>query len=135
MNRLNYLGMLLVFPLAAFGAQLAKAGPGPVLTTLLSKELGDHPGKELLAITVEYPPGGSDPIHRHDAHVFVYVLEGSIVMALRGGAEVTLTRGQTFYEAPLDVHTVSRNASSTMPAKFLVVFFKNKGPDAVLPLR
>lgn len=135
MNRLNYLGFLLAFLLAAFGAQVSNAVPGPVLTTLLSKELRDLPGKEMLAITVEYPPGGADPIHRHDAHVFVYVLEGSIVMGLRGGTEVTLTRGQTFYEGPLDVHTVSRNASSTKPAKFIVVFVKDKGPDAVLPAR
>ncbi|WP_238136809.1 cupin domain-containing protein [Variovorax sp. JS1663] len=120
---------------AALVGQAAHAAPGPALTTLLTKELGDLPGKELLAITVEYPPGGADPVHRHDAHVFVYVLEGAVVMGLKGGKEVTLTGGQTFYEGPGDVHTVSRNASSTMPAKFLVVFVKNKGPEAVLPAR
>ena len=86
-------------------------------------------------ITVEYPPGGADPIHRHDAHAFVYVLEGSIVMGVAGGEEVTLTPGQTFYEAPGDVHTVGRNASNTEPAKFLVLLVKNIGVDAVLPVR
>ena len=134
MNRLHYLGLLLLM-LAAFGARVANAAPSPVLTQLMTKELGDIQGKEMLAITVEYPPGGADPVHRHDAHVFVYVLEGSVVMGLRGGTEVTLTRGQTYYEAPGDVHTVSRNASSTKPAKFLVVFVKDKGLDAVLPVR
>ena len=74
-----------------------------------------------------------DPIHRHDAHAFVYVLEGSIVMQVRGGKEVTLTPGQTFYEGPGDVHTVGRNVSTTKPAKFVVVFLKNKGVDVVLP--
>jgi quercetin dioxygenase-like cupin family protein len=135
MNRLNRLGLLLVFMLAAFGVPAAAAVPGPVLTELMTKELGDLPGKEMLAITVEYPPGGADPVHRHDAHVFVYVLEGSVVMGLRGGKEVTLTRGMTYYEGPGDVHTVSRNASSTKPARFLVVFVKDKGLDAVLPVR
>ena len=135
MNRLTSLGLTLVLVIAAFGARVAHAAPGPVLTTLLSKELGDMAGKEMLAITVEYPPGGADPIHRHDAHVFVYVLEGSIVMGLRGAKEVTLSAGQTFYEGPRDVHTVSRNASNTKPAKFLVVFVKDKSLDAVIPTR
>ncbi|HEX9876409.1 MAG TPA: cupin domain-containing protein [Gammaproteobacteria bacterium] len=76
----------------------------------------DIPGKEVLMLTVEYPPGGADPVHRHDAHGFVYVLEGSIVMQVKGGAEVTLTPGQTFYEGLHDVHTIGRNASATQPA-------------------
>jgi quercetin dioxygenase-like cupin family protein len=83
------------------------------VTPLLSKDLTDFPGKEGLMITVEYPPGSSDPVHRHNAHAFVYVLEGSIVMQVRGGKEVTLTPGQTFYEGPSDVHVVGRNASQT----------------------
>lgn len=135
MNRSNCLGLLLTLALATFGAPVARAAPGPAVTGLMTKELGDFPGKEMLAITVEYPPGGADPVHRHDAHVFVYVLEGAVVMGLRGGKEVTLTQGQTYYEGPDDVHTVSRNASKTKAAKFLVVFLKNKGRDAVLPLR
>src|SRR5438552_3014029 len=78
------------------------------VTSLMSKVMTDMAGKEGLLITVEYPPGASDPIHRHNAHAFVYVLEGSIVMQLKGGKEVTLTPGQTFYEGPNDVHIVGR---------------------------
>ncbi|NLT66277.1 MAG: cupin domain-containing protein [Acidobacteria bacterium] len=103
------------------------------VTPLLSKDLTEVPGKEALVITVEYPPGGSDPIHRHNAHAFVYVLEGSIVMQLSGGKEVTLTPGQTFYEGPDDVHVVGRNASRTKPAKFLVFLVKNKGAPVLIP--
>ena len=101
----------------------------------MSKKLREFPGKEGLMITVEYPPGGSDPVHRHDAHAFVYVLEGSIVMQLKGGEEVTLTPGQTFYEGPDDVHVVGRNASSTKPAKFLVFLVKNKGAPVLVPVQ
>jgi quercetin dioxygenase-like cupin family protein len=97
------------------------------VTTLLSKDLADLPGKEGVMITVEYPPGSSDPIHRHNAHAFVYVLEGSVVMQVRGGKEVTLAPGQSFYEGPNDVHVVGRNASQTKPAKFVVFFVKDKG--------
>ncbi len=100
------------------------------VTSLMSKELAQNPGKEVLMITVEYPPGSVDPIHRHNAQAFVYVLEGSIVMQVRGGKEVTLTPGQTFYEGPDDVHVVGRNASLTKPAKFLVVLIKDKGAGA-----
>ncbi len=103
------------------------------VTPLLSKDLTDFPGKEGLMITVEYPPGASDPIHRHNAHAFVYVLEGSIVMQVRGGKEVTLTPGQTFYEGPSDVHVVGRNASQTKPAKFLVFLVKDKGAPVLVP--
>ena len=103
------------------------------VTPLLSKDLTDFPGKEGLMITVEYPPGSSDPIHRHNAHAFVYVLEGSIVMQVRGGKEVTLTPGQTFYEGPSDVHVVGRNASQTKPAKFVVFFVKDKGAPLLVP--
>jgi len=95
--------------------------------------LADRSGKEGLMITVEYPPGGSDPIHRHNAHAFIYVLEGSIVMQVRGGKETILTPGQTFYEGPDDVHIVGRNASQTKPAKFLVVFVKDKGAQVLVP--
>jgi quercetin dioxygenase-like cupin family protein len=115
------------------------AGPAmaqqPEVTSLMSKELREFAGKEGLMITVEYPPGGSDPVHRHDAHAFVYVLEGSIVMQVKGGEEVTLTPGQTFYEGLDDVHVVSRNASSTKPAKFLVFFVKDKGAPVLMPVK
>jgi quercetin dioxygenase-like cupin family protein len=103
------------------------------VTSLFSKDLTDFPGKEGLMITVEYPPGSSDPIHRHNAHAFVYVLEGSIVMQVRGGKEVTLTPGQTFYEGPSDVHVVGRNASQTIPAKFVVFLVKDKGVPVLVP--
>jgi quercetin dioxygenase-like cupin family protein len=103
------------------------------VTRLMSKDLADFPGKEGLVITVVYPPGAVDPIHRHNAHAFVYVLEGSIVMQVRGGKEVTLTPGQTYYEGPDDIHVVGRNASQTKPAKFVVVLVKNKNAPAVVP--
>jgi quercetin dioxygenase-like cupin family protein len=103
------------------------------VTTLFSKDLPDFPGKEGLMIAVEYPPGSSDPVHRHNADAFVYVLEGSIVMQVRGGKGVTLTPGQTFYEGPSDVHVVGRNASQTKPAKFVVFLVKDKGAPVVVP--
>ena len=105
----------------------------PKVTPLMSKDLAGDSGKEALMITVEHVPGGSSAIHRHNAQAFVYVLEGSVVMQLKGGQEVTLTPGQTFYEGPDDVHLVDRNASTTQPAKFLVLLIKNKGAPAVVP--
>jgi uncharacterized protein YbjT (DUF2867 family)/quercetin dioxygenase-like cupin family protein len=105
------------------------------VTPLLSKDLTDLPGKEGLMLMIEYPPGSSDPIHRHNAHGFIYVLEGSIVMQVRGGKEVTLTPGQTFYEGPEDVHVVGRNASQTQPAKFVVFFVKDKGAPVLVPTK
>jgi quercetin dioxygenase-like cupin family protein len=105
----------------------------PKVTSLMSKDIPESPGREVLMITVEHAPGGSSAIHRHDAHAFVYVLEGSVVMQLKGGQQVTLTPGQSFYEGPNDVHLVDRNASSSRPAKFLVVLIKNKGAPALVP--
>ena len=105
------------------------------VTPLLSKDLANLPGKEGLMISVEYPPGSSDPIHRHYAHAFVYVLEGSIVMQVRGGKETTLKPGQTFYEGPDDIHTIGRNASQTQPAKFVVFLVKDKGAPVVVPAK
>jgi quercetin dioxygenase-like cupin family protein len=106
----------------------------PKVTPLMTKDLPEYPGKEVLMITVEHAPGGSSAIHRHNAHAFVYVLEGSVIMQLKNGEQVTLTPGQPFYEGPDDVHLVDRNASSTEPAKFLVVLIKNKGAPAVVPV-
>lgn len=106
----------------------------PDVMTLISKDLKDIPGKEGLMITVEYPPGGSDPVHRHDAHGFIYVLEGSVVMQVKGGQEVTLTPGQTFYESSKDIHVVGRNASNTKPAKMLVFLVKDKGAPVLVPV-
>ena len=105
------------------------------VTELMSKDLATLPGKEGLMITVEYPPGSSDPIHRHNAYGFIYVLEGSIVMQVRGGKEVTLTPGQTFYEGPDDVHVIGRNASKTKPAKFVVFLVKAKGAPILVPTK
>ena len=105
------------------------------VTPLLLKDLTGIPGKEALMITVEYAPGATDAIHRHNAHVFVYLLEGSVVMQVRGGEEVTLVPGQTFYEGPQDVHVVGRNASKTEPAKFLVFFVKDKGVPPLVPAK
>ena len=119
--------LLLLIP-GAVMAQEAKVTP------LMSKDLAELPGKEVLMIKAEYQPGGSDPIHRHNAQTFVYVLEGSIVLQAKGGKEVTLTPGQTFYEAPDDVHLVSRNASTTKPAKFIVFLVKDKNAPVLIPV-
>ena len=133
MSNLKYLGAMLIIALGSFTTRVADSAGDAVVTPLMLKDLADIPGKEVLMITVEYPPGGTDPVHRHDAHAFIYVLEGSIVMQVRGGKEVTLTPGQTFYEGPGDVHTVGRNASRTERAKFLVLLLKSKGVEPVLP--
>jgi quercetin dioxygenase-like cupin family protein len=109
-------------------AQDAKVMP------LMSKDLADFPGKEGVMITVVYPPGASDPVHRHNARAFVYVLEGSVVMQLKEGKEITLTPGLTFYEGPNDIHAVGRNASSTKPAQFIVFLVKDKGAPLVVPV-
>jgi quercetin dioxygenase-like cupin family protein len=105
------------------------------VTQLMSKDLTENPGKELLMITVEHVPGGFSPSHRHNAHAMVYVLEGSVVMQLKGGKQVTLTPGQTFYEGPNDIHVIDRNASKTQPAKFLVFLIKDKGAPALVPVK
>jgi quercetin dioxygenase-like cupin family protein len=105
----------------------------PKVTSLMSKDVPENPGREILVITVEHAPGGSSATHRHNAHAIVYVLEGSVVMQVKGGQPVTLTPGQTFYEGPDDVHIVDRNASGTEPAKFLVFLIKSKGAPALVP--
>ena len=119
--------VLLCLMSATLVAQEAKIAP------LMSKDLTECAGKEGVMITVEYPPGHSDEIHRHNAYVFVYVLEGSVVMQVRGGKEMTLTPGQTFYEGRDDVHVVGRNASKTQPAKFVVFLLKDKGAPILVP--
>lgn len=125
--------MLLLLTAGTAGAQ--QTPPDAHVTPLMTKVLTDYPGKEAVVITVDYPPGGESPVHRHHAHAFVYVLEGSIVMGLRGGKSVTLTPGQTFYEGPDDIHTVSRNASLTEPAKFLVILLKNRDAPILTPVQ
>lgn len=122
--------------LSLAGGAAAQPAPSEAqVTPLMTKALADYPGKEGVVITVEYAPGGESQVHRHNAHAFVYVLEGSIEMGLRGKETVTLTPGQTFYEGPDDIHTVSRNASATQPAKFLVVLMKNSGAPIVMPVQ
>jgi quercetin dioxygenase-like cupin family protein len=133
MSPLRFIGMALVLALGSLPISSVRAADSAAVTPLMLKELTDIPGKEMLMITVDYPPGAVDPVHRHDAHAFIYVLQGSIVMQVRGGKEVTLGPGQSFYEGPNDVHTVGRNASTTEPAKFIVVLLKRKGVDVVLP--
>lgn len=115
-------------------ASAAAEEPGQV-SPLMTKDLKDIVGKEVVMITVEYAPGASDSVHRHNAHTFVYVLEGSVVMQVKDGKRVTLSPGQTFYESPDDVHTVGHNASDTEPAKFLVFFVKDQGTPLLSPAR
>jgi quercetin dioxygenase-like cupin family protein len=126
MRRNFFLGVSMCFPMLLSGAALADATPAAV-KQLMTKELVGAAGKEVLMSTVTYPPGGASPPHRHDAQVFVYVLEGELIMQVQGGPKVTLKPGDTFYESPSDVHTVSANASQTAPAKFLVFIIKDKG--------
>ena len=135
-NFMTFTKLMLALTCIVCGPLLAQEGkvkPQAKVTELLSKDLTNLPGKEGLMITVDYPPGSSDPIHRHNAHAFVYVLEGSIVMQVRGGKETVLTPGQTFYEGPDDVHVIGRNASQTKPAKFVVFLVKDKGAPVVVP--
>lgn len=115
--------------------QHATAAGDAVVTPLLEKSFNNIPGKEGLLILVEYPPDNVDPVHRHDAHGFIYVLEGSVVMGVKGGKEQTLTSGQTFYEGPEDIHTVGRNASATTPAKLLVFLVKEKKKPVLIPVK
>ena len=116
-------------------AVVALAAEDAKVTPLITKDLDGIAGKEIKMLTVEYAPGASSAPHKHNAQTFVYVLEGSVVMQVKGGNEVTLGPGQTFYESPEDIHTVSRNASSTQPAKFLVFFVKDKGAPNSVPAK
>jgi quercetin dioxygenase-like cupin family protein len=126
--------LLVITLLLGFTTPAAAQEP-PKVTTLFSRDLGNIPGKEGTMLIVEYPPGGADPVHRHNANAFVYVLEGSVIMQVKGSEPVTLHPGQTFYEGPDDIHVVGRNASKTEPAKFLVVFVKNKGAPILTPVQ
>jgi quercetin dioxygenase-like cupin family protein len=125
------LSLFLVLSCAIAGASAAE----PVVTELMTKALANVPGKEVTMLTVDYPPGGKDPVHRHNASAFVYVLEGSIVMQMKGGEKVTLHPGQTFYEDPSGVHLVGQNASDKVPAKFLVFLVKEKGAPILVPVK
>ena len=129
MKRTTILVLLLYLTTNTMAAQQ------PQVETLMSKDLTDISGKEVTMITVEFPPGGADPVHRHNAQGFIYVLEGSVVMQVKGGKEVTLKPGQTFYEGRDDVHVVGRNASKTMPAKLLAVLVKDKEAPLLVPVK
>ena len=128
------IGLLLLLVASGANAHLTEnvSTPETMIQPLLSQALAEYPGKEVLMLTVEFAPGGSDPVHRHDANVFVYVLEGSIVMGVAGKEPVTLTAGQTFYENPNDVHTLGRNASDTESAKFIAFLIKDKDKAPVI---
>ena len=126
--------MTRILLLLSLAGMVLAAGPDKV-TPLMSKDLAGIPGKEVMMLTVDYAPGASNSAHRHNANTFVYVLKGSIVMQVKGGKEVTLGPGETFYESPEDIHTVSRNASKTKPAKFLVFFVKDKGATTLVPVK
>lgn len=126
--------LLLVGSLQAEERPHHEGAPLPIAIPILSEPLSGHQGKEVLLLSVEFPPGAVDPVHRHDAHAFVYVLEGSIVMGVAGGPEVVLGPGQTFQERSEDLHTVGRNASSSQPAKFLAFLIKDAGKPAVIPV-
>lgn len=125
--------LILFLACAGLAGQPAVAAPHADVAEVMSKQLADIPGKEGLMLVVKYPPGATDVTHRHDAHAFLYVLEGSIVMQVRGSPQVTLKAGQTFYEGPNDVHIVGRNASRTKPAKFVVVLVKKAGAPFFVP--
>ena len=129
---MNFKRLILALACLVFTTLVAQENK---VTPLMSKDMTQFPGKEGVMITVEYPPGASDPVHRHNAYAFVYVLEGSVVMQVRGGKEVTLTPGQTFYEGPDDVHIIGRNASKTKPAKFVVFLVKDKGAPILVPAK
>src|SRR3954453_10551235 len=135
MSTMRELARALLLVGLLFNAVPALANPEAVVTPLVAKDPPEFQGKEGAMILAEYPPGASDPIHRHNADAFVYVLEGSVVMQLRDAAEVTLSPGQTFYEGPNDVHIVGRNASNTRPAKFVVFLVKNQGAPILEPVK
>jgi quercetin dioxygenase-like cupin family protein len=121
--------LLLTAPGIASAGESARAVP-----PLLTRDLAGIPGKEAIVLTVDYGPGESSRPHRHDANVFVYVLEGTITMQVKGGQPVTLHPGETYYESPSDIHLVSANASKTAPAKILVFIVKNKGAPVTRPV-
>ena len=131
--RRSYSVMLTIFLLLSCAAVSASAADDAKVTELMTKALEDVLGKEVTMITVEYAPGGKDPVHRHNAAVFVYVLEGSIIMQMKGGEKVTLHPGQTFYEGPKGIHLVGENASKTKPAKFVALLVKDKGAPIFVP--
>jgi quercetin dioxygenase-like cupin family protein len=141
MKRLSLSARRSAVSLAGFVSQLwialaiaARPTPSTSATQLFSQDLKDLPGKQVVMLTVESPPGASSAPHRHDAHVFVYLLEGTLVMQVDGKEPVTLKPGDVFYENPADIHRSSVNPSSTKPAKFLVFFVKDIGKPNSTPV-
>ena len=130
--RVHFLGFMTLTALLVFGAVPAEAAD---VKELFAIDLADYPGREGRMLEVSYPPGARDMVHQHDAHAFVYVLEGQIVMQLKGKPAVTLRAGQTFYEGPTDIHVVGRNASNTDPARIVVVLLKAKGAPVLTPVQ
>lgn len=128
------LGICLLLSSSVSMAQESEtAAPLPIATPVMTQPLPEFPGKEVMLLSIEFPPGAVDPVHRHDAEAFVYVLEGSIVMGVAGGEEVVLGPGDTFRERPEDLHTVGRNASAKESARFLAFLIKDTGKPAVIP--
>lgn len=107
----------------------------PTVTPVMSKELADIPGKEVVVVRVDYAPGGADIVHQHNADAIVYVLEGTVVEQVKGGKPDTLTAGETFFEGPEDIHIVGKNASDTKPASILAILVKKKGAPALVPVK
>ena len=132
---MNARPLFALLAVATLACGVAQSSSDTQVTELLTQQLSDLPGKEGLVLRVSYPPGGKDEIHRHDAHAFVYVLEGTIRMQLKGQPEKILKAGEVFYEGPNDVHIVGRNASATEPAKFVVVLIKKQGAPALTPVK
>jgi len=135
MRRVLSIVAMLAASCALLAPPAVAAAPEVKVTPLTTEPLPEYPGKEVQMIMVEYPPGGYDPVHRHDAHGFIYVLEGTIIMGVKGGKEVALKPGQTFHEGPNDIHTVGRNASTTKPARFIVFLIKNQGAPILTPVK
>ena len=127
--------LILLLACAGLAGHEASSAPSALVEQLAAKPFADLPGKEGLMLLVTYPPGSEDVVHRHDAHGFIYVLEGTVVMQVRGGERVTLGAGQTFYEGPDDVHVLGYNASRVLPAKFVVFLVKNQGAPALIPTK
>jgi quercetin dioxygenase-like cupin family protein len=134
MRIVHFLSLFALLACGTAAADQPGEPPAVIVTTLATQALQNEPGKEVLMLMVEYPPGSADPVHRHNAEAFVYVLEGSIVMGVNGGKPVTLSAGQTFHEGPDDVHTIGRNASDSKPAKFVVFLLTDAGTPALVPV-
>jgi quercetin dioxygenase-like cupin family protein len=120
---------------AIASAQTAGAAPQSSRKVLMTKDLADFPGKEALVYLIDYPPGTNNLPHRHDAHVFLHILSGQLNAQVKGGELTVLNPGDTYYESPNDIHIVSRNPSSTTPAKAILFMVHNKGAALSTPVK